>query len=146
ADTGAEKLLQSVKAGPSLDLKFFDRAVKAVSDAVKAALKTTSKWTHLGIGKARVDKVASNRRILGADGKIKHVRYSATRDAKVRAEPEGLIDPYLRSLSFWNGDKALAVLHYYATHPMSYYGDGRVTSDFCGLARDKRAAEGDKVF
>src|SRR3954453_3498815 len=24
---------------------------------------------------------------------------------------------------------------------MSYYGDGRVTRDFCGLARDKRAEE-----
>jgi hypothetical protein len=40
----------------------------------------------------------------------------------------------------------MAALHYYATHPMSYYGDGRVTSDFCGLARDKRAGEDGKVF
>ncbi len=39
----------------------------------------------------------------------------------------------------------MAELHYYATHPMSYYGDGRVTSDFCGLAREKRREE-TKVF
>jgi hypothetical protein len=31
--------------------------------------------------------------------------------------------------------------HYYATHPMSYYGDGRVSSDFCGLARKRRQRE-----
>jgi hypothetical protein len=31
--------------------------------------------------------------------------------------------------------------HYYATHPMSYYGDGRATSDFAGLARKQRQAE-----
>ena len=29
-------------------------------------------------------------------------------------------------------------LHAYATHPMSYYGRGEVTSDFVGLARDRR--------
>jgi len=93
-----------------------------------------------------VEQVASNRRILGLDGKIKFTRTSATKDPKARAEPEGLIDPYLKTLSFWNDSSPLAALSYYSTHPMSYYGDGRVTSDFCGLARDKRAKEADKVF
>jgi len=32
----------------------------------------------------------------------------------------------------------VAACHYYATHPMSYYGDGRVSSDFVGLARKQR--------
>src|SRR5262249_42287125 len=40
----------------------------------------------------------------------------------------------------------LAALHYYATHPMSYYGDGRVSSDFCGLARQKRQQDDPNVF
>jgi hypothetical protein len=74
------------------------------------------------------------------------VRFSATKDPKIRDEPEGLIDPWLKTLSFWAGTKPLAALHYFATHPMSYYGDGRVTSDFCGLARDKRAGEDEKAF
>jgi hypothetical protein len=47
----------------------------------------------------------------------------------------------LRTLSFWNEDKPLAALHFYACHPMSYYGDGRVSADFCGLARQKRQDE-----
>ena len=29
---------------------------------------------------------------------------------------------------------------------MSYYGDGRVSSDFCGLAREKRALDEPRVF
>jgi hypothetical protein len=48
-------------------------------------------------------------------------------------------------LSFWDGEKPLAGLHFYACHPMSYYGDGRVSADFCGLARQKLQDE-TKVF
>jgi hypothetical protein len=103
-------------------------------------------FTHVGFGQARVEEVASNRRILGDDEKVKLTRYSATKDPKVRAEPEGLIDPWLKTLSLWDGARPLAALHYYATHPMSYYGDGRVTSDFAGLARQKRQTDDPKVF
>ena len=39
--------------------------------------------THLGIGVGQVEQVASNRRVLGPDGKVKYVRYSASND------PEG---------------------------------------------------------
>jgi hypothetical protein len=63
-----------------------------------------------------------------------------------RAAPEGLIDPWLKTLSFWNEAKPLAALSYYATHPMSYYGAGQVSCDFCGLARDRRAGEEGKTF
>src|SRR5262249_58684670 len=75
-----------------------------------------------------------------------YTRTSATKKQEVRDEPEGLIDPWLRTLSFWDGPKALAALHYYATHPMSYYGDGRVSADFCGLARQKLQDENPQVF
>jgi hypothetical protein len=147
ADTEAQRLIEVVPGTTSsLDLKFFDKAVQQSADALREALKTTSEFTHIGIGRARVEQVASNRRILGPDGKVKATRTSATRDAKVRAEPEGLIDPWLKTLSFWKGEQALAALHYYATHPMSYYGDGRVSADFCGLARQKRAEDDAKVF
>jgi hypothetical protein len=76
--------------------------------------------------------------VMGPDGKVKYVRYSATRDPKIRAEPEGLIDPYVQTLSFWAGDRPLVVLTYYATHPQSYYGKGGVSCDFPGLARGLR--------
>jgi len=147
ADTGAQKLIEATPgAPPSLDLKFFDRAVQSVADAVKASLAKTTPFTHVGTGKAKVEQVASNRRIVGTEGKVIATRYSGTKDPKVRDYPEGLIDPWLRTLSFWDGDRPLAALHYYATHPMSYYGDGRVSADFCGLARQKRAMEDGRVF
>jgi hypothetical protein len=75
------------------------------------------------------------------NGKIKYVRYSASKDPAVRAEPEGTIDPLLRSVGLYGRDRPLARLYFYTVHPMSYYGDGRVTSDFVGLARDRRDAD-----
>ena len=147
ADLQAEKLLESVPGAPrSLDRKFFARAVDRTAAALKDGLAKAVPFTHVGVGSARVEKVASNRRVLGPGGKVKYTRYSATKEPKVRAEPEGLIDPWLKTLSFWNDRSPVAALHYYATHPMSYYGDGRVSSDFCGLARQKRQDDDPKLF
>jgi hypothetical protein len=81
--------------------------------------------------------VASNRRILGEDGKVAIVRWSKTTDSAAIAAPEGLIDPWLRSVSFWREEDPLVVLHYYATHPMSHYGLGDISSDFVGIARER---------
>jgi hypothetical protein len=38
-------------------------------------------------------------------------------------------------VSFWNGDRPVAVLSYYATHPQSYYRTGIPNPDFPGIAR-----------
>lgn len=146
ADVEAQKLLAAVSGPPLLDLDFFAKAVKASADALKKSLANAREFTHIGFGKATVSEVASNRRVLGPDGKIKFTRTSATKSKEAREAPEGLIDPLLRTLSFWNGDTPLAALHFYATHPMSYYGDGRVSADFCGLARQKRQDEQKDVF
>src|SRR5207237_1007431 len=50
--------------------------------------------------------------------------------------PVGLIDPLLRTISFYSGSERVASLHYYAVHPMSYYGKGIVNPDFVGIARE----------
>jgi hypothetical protein len=61
----------------------------------------------------------------------------------LRAEPEGYIDPFLKTITFARGDKPLVRLHYYATHPQSFYGDPRTSYDFPGMAREQRErAEG----
>jgi hypothetical protein len=146
-DVEAQRIAQGAAGAPQcLDLQYFDRAVDAVVAALTKSLGKTSAFTHIGVGQGRVSQVASNRRILGPDGKIRFTRTSATRDPKIRAEPEGLIDSELKTLSFWNDKQPLAALHYYATHPMSYYGDGRVSSDFCGLARRHRLADDPTIF
>lgn len=111
---------------------------KALTEAVEKGPRNV---THVGVGKGRVEQVASNRRIIGPDGKSKAVRWSATKSAEIRAEPEGLIDPYVSLVSFWDGDQPLASITYYATHPQSYYGKGGVSCDFPGLARGLRDAD-----
>ena len=147
ADLEAQRFLDRHKAKGSIcDLAFHERAVQGVARALKKGLQTTRKVTHLGIGQARVEKVASNRRYPGEDGKPAFGRTSATRDPKVRAKPEGTIDPWLRTLSFWDGDAPLVAVSCYATHPMSYYGKGGVSSDFVGLARKRRQADDPRVF
>jgi hypothetical protein len=102
---------------------------------VQAALPRARPITHLGLGEARVEKVASNRRLLGPDGKVRATRWTATPDAALRAEPEGVVDPVVSLVSFWNGEQPVAVLSYYATHPQSYYRTGIANPDFPGVAR-----------
>jgi hypothetical protein len=75
-------------------------------------------FTHFGFGQAKVDQVASIRRILGPDGRVRFTHTSATKNPDARAEPEGLIDPWLKTLRFWNGGQPLAALHSSATHPL----------------------------
>jgi hypothetical protein len=145
ADTEAEKLIAAAGAAKSLDLKYYDDCVKRTAEALKSSLPKARPFSHIGTGAAKVEEVASNRRIV-VGGKVKFTRTSATKDEAVRKEPEGLIDPYLRTLSFWNKEKPVVALHTYACHPMSYYGDGRVSADFCGLARQKLQDEDKDVF
>ncbi len=141
ADTEAQKMLAAINGPPLLDLAFFDKAVATSANALKKSLASAKEFTHVGFGQAEVKHVASNRRVIGVDGRVLFTRTSATKNKEARAAPEGLIDPLLRTISFWNGEKPLAALHFYATHPMSYYGDGMISADFCGLARQKRQDE-----
>ena len=114
---------------------FFDRCLKNAGDAVTESLKKTTPVTHIAHGEARVEKVAANRRIIGLNGKLISQRGSSSRKPEHHRFPEGLIDPMLKTVAFYNGNKKLVASHFYACHPMSYYGDGRVSADFCGLAR-----------
>lgn len=124
-----------------LDVAWTTKTLDRVAESLSESLKQAQPLTHLTHGEAKVSRVASNRRVMGNGGRVAFVRTSATKDAKVRDMPEGLIDPMLKTVSFWNGDQKLASLHYYATHPMSYYGDGLVSSDFVGLARERRTRD-----
>lgn len=137
-DTAAQKLLPEIGI---VDADAAEKALQTVAAAIKSAIKTPHRVTHIAIGEARVLEVAGNRRVQVIDGKVGRMRGSSSKDATLRALPEGLIDPFLKTLSFWDGEKKLAALHYYATHPMSYYGDGIISHDFVGIAREKRTQE-----
>ena len=124
--------------GKRFDTAYMRDAIRKTSKAAGQAVKSAQVCTHLEVGKARVEKVASNRRLLGPDNKVKLVRYSASKIPEAIAAPEGVIDPFVRLVSFWNNDKPIACMTYYACHPQSYYGKGDVTAEFIGLARAQR--------
>src|SRR5262245_27376838 len=146
ADLEAQRLLEKHKcAGKICDVDFHERTVQRVARALKESLKTARPITHVGAGQAQVEKVASNRRYLGPDGKPRFNRMSATRDADIRAAEEGTIDPWLKTVSFWDRDRPVLALSCYATHPMSYYGKGGVSADFVGLARRRRQADEPRI-
>jgi hypothetical protein len=106
--------------------------------ALAKSLNTAQPVTHIGLGSAEVKEVASTRRPLGPDGKVIGSRFTACRDPKLREAPEGTIDPVLSEISFWNEDKPVAVLSFYATHPQSYYETGIPNPDYPGIARFTR--------
>lgn len=133
---GAEKILKEAGINPArYESTFTRQAMNRLAEAIRVSMGKTQPITHIGLGEAPVFNVASNRRIKGADGKIRATRYTACGDSALRAEPEGLIDPMVSLVSFWNNDKPVAVLSYYATHPQSYYRTGFPNPDFPGIAR-----------
>lgn len=135
-DFSAESILKEAGLEPrQYDGRFQRQVISNLQTAVRESLSRAQPITHLGLGEARVEKVASNRRILGPDGKVRATRWTATTDPQIRAEPDGTIDPVVSLVSFWNGEKPIAVLSYFATHPQSYYRTGIPNPDFPGLAR-----------
>jgi len=124
--------------GEFYDVPFARDVIARTAEAVKKATADARPVTHLGLGSANVEKVASSRRVMGPDGKVKYVRWSSCADPVGRAYPEGVIDPALRLISFWAGDEPVAAVTFYATHPQSYYRTGLANPDFPGIARDQR--------
>ena len=136
-DFTAEKLIKElgVKGYPRFEGDFQRLVIARAAEGIARALPTAREATHWGWGQAVVKEVASQRRLLGPDGKVKFTRTSSTKNAEMRAEPEGVIDPMVTSLSFWDKSGPIAVLTSYACHPQSYYRLGYPTPDFPGIAR-----------
>lgn len=142
-DFTAEQLLHQAGA---VDLGAHDGSLardllKRLDEAVRLAVARAEPITHAGFGSAVVSGVASNRRILGEDGKVAATRYTTTRDPELRALPDGVIDSALDCVSFWNDEQPVAALSYYACHPQSYYRTGVPSPDFPGIARFMRGQD-----
>ena len=162
-DFTAEELLAAQGlGGRRFDVAFARQTIENTARAVRESLENLQPVSHLGVGKAKVEKVASNRRILGPDGRVTISRsssyripepllsrlsvaarangyeLSAARVEEALAAPEGVIDPWLKMLTFFVQDRPIVSLSYYSTHPQSHFGKGDVTSEFVGLARAER--------
>lgn len=142
SDFSAERILKEAgfDAG-QFESSFQRKALDNLAAALQTSLAAAQPITHIGFAAAKVDKVASNRRIMGPDGKVRAVRYTATPDAALRNEPEGLIDAEVSLVAFYNEEKPVALLTYYATHPQSYYRTAIPNPDFPGIARFIRQME-----
>jgi len=137
-DFTAEKIIKEldVKGYSRFDGTFHRLVIQRAADAIRTALPNAQAITHYGYGEAIVKEVASNRRVERTpEGKIGRMRGSSCKVEGLITLPEGLIDPVVSLLSFWNGDKPLAVLSSYACHPQSYYRLGIPSPDFPGIAR-----------
>jgi hypothetical protein len=144
-DGDAQRLLDECDNLPKyVDFDFLERVTDQLRASVAGALERLEPFDQVGIGQAKVERVASSRRIPRGDGKIIG-RMSGTTDPKLQALPEGRIDPMLKTITFARADNPIVRLHYYATHPQSFYGDPRASSDVPGLAR-KRLEEKEAVF
>ena len=136
-DTEAELLAEMVPSPPhTTDLAFIAIASERVASAAREALKKLQPLTHVACGKGKVEKFASNRRVPLPDGKI-GIRLSHCNDPVLIAAPEGLIDPWMRTITLFNRQHPIARLHYYASHPQSYYGQGHMNPDTTGIARER---------
>ena len=160
-------LAEAVPAGVP-DKRVWARSVMENSAAaLTKALGQAQPVTHVGTGKANAERLGANRRLIGSNGRVAFHRqstytnvYPAEVAARIKvdadedghrlsifhpeeakAAPEGLIDPAVRVISFWNGNRPLAALTYYASHPQVWFGKGVPTSDFVGTARERRQKE-----
>jgi hypothetical protein len=144
-DGDAQRLLDKEKEPPQyVDFKFLDDVTDRLADSVRKSLERFEVFDRVGTGQAKVDRVASTRRIPIEGGKVRS-RMSSCTDPELIAMTEGVIDPMLKTITFARGQKPLARLHYYATHPQSFYGDPRASYDVPGFARE-RLQEKEDVF
>jgi hypothetical protein len=139
-DSGAAALLTEVGLKNELyDEEFHAQCIKRVATALKQSLQSAQRVTHIGTGQAPVENVASSRRVQRDGRPVSFDRGSRSGgDEFHRNAPVGEIDHNLKTLSFWRDSTPLVALSVYATHPMSYYGQGEVSADFVGLARRQR--------
>ncbi len=140
-DTNAQILMLPVDSPRRIaTAAFLKTAAERIAGAVGEACKTMQPVTHIGTGQARIVKAASSRRIRLEDGSIA-ARMSSTKDRVLQDLPEGRIDPWLKTVTFFNGSRPIVRLHYYATHPQTFYGDRRLSYDVPGIVRERLQQE-----
>ncbi len=137
ADEGAHRLLDAAPRPPAhLSAAYLEGLRVRLASAARQAVERLEVFDRIGTGEARVERVASIRRLRDAAGKSL-VRFSSSGKDQAMAEaPEGDIDPMLKTITFAQGSKPRVRLHYYATHPQTVSCDGTASADFVGAVRE----------
>ena len=136
-DGDAYTILEKLPAKPlMMSSGYLDELTERLAEEIRSAIGRLTAFDRIGTGEAKVERVASARRLPAPGGKV-ITRYSS--DAvkpEMAAAPEGPIDPVLKTVTLAAGDTPLVRLHYYATHPQTFCCDGVVSADFVGAARE----------
>jgi hypothetical protein len=137
ADEVAQRLLDALPSPlPHLSLTFLDAVRGLLAAAAQRAVTHLEPFDQVGTGQAKVERVASTRRIRDDHGQMLTRWSSGAKDPIMAQAPEGPIDPWMKTITLARGNKPLVRLHYYATHPQTFCCDGRASADFIGLARE----------
>lgn len=116
--------------------EFLNGMADSLGQAAREALGRMSDFDRIGTSQAKVDRIASTRRLRNPAGGITTRYSSGAKNPALANAPEGDIDPFLKTITLAKGDRPLARLHFYATHPQTFACDGRASSDFAGIARE----------
>jgi neutral/alkaline ceramidase-like enzyme len=120
-----------------MDDAYADDVVAKVGSAAAEAAEQTVPVT-VQVGRAPVERVASNRRPRMPDGRVVH-RYGRP-PGWMRRLPEGSIDPDVATIRLTARNGAtVAIIASYACHPTAAGGDnhGHVSADFVGYGRER---------
>jgi len=97
---------------------WWQEVTQRCADAARTSLGSQVDIACVGHAEIRLHGYASNRRIMGSDGKVKGVRYSRCDNPELRNAPVGIIDPMLRTVAFKDTtDHIVASMSFYASHP-----------------------------
>lgn len=97
--------------------EWWERKVAECAQAAVSADEAMTDVSDIGYSQSRIEGYASNRRVVREDGSVAP-RYSRCGDEQLRDAPEGIVDPFLRTIVFKaQSGKILASLSFYATHP-----------------------------
>lgn len=113
-----------------------ERTQSLLAEAVQEASLRMHPVRSVEYQNSIVERVASNRRVRQGDGSIA-TRWSLCWQEELREAPEGVIDPQLDCIRLVGDSGLIACLHFFACHPQTSSGGGRVFWDVPGIARER---------
>ncbi len=124
---------------PIVAMDFFERVRAGAAAALRGSLASARPVAAIGWAEAAVVGVASNRRLVGLDGRLVRMRSVAPASDSLRRLPVGLVDETIRLIALLDDRRQpLCELWFFAVHPISVSGLGVVNHEFVGDARRRR--------
>ena len=123
-----------------LDIKTFSRSwwnnlLLQIAVTARESLKKIQSVSAIGYAGTEIQGYASNRRIIGRNGKLEAMRFSKCGDVNLKNKPPGVIDSLLRTVAFkGDNEQILASWNFYATHPQVANGQRMFSADAPGEA------------